>query len=308
VWAIVFSYALHPFINAQRKLLSNKLLTNIMCLSCSVTRCFVIIVLCVTALPARADFDELYKLEMGRAVVDFDSKISVNSRDDSINKELDFEDTAGFDSQLRIGVVKGSWRMADRHRLSLLYAPIKRATELTTSKDIEIDGNIIRAGASLGTSVKTHVFDIEYLYSYYKRPNLELAVSAGIYWMNSLTEFTASGQVVIEGSGQEEFRSDYQANQRLVAPLPLLGLSASYAITPQWIAHAYARYLDVTISDIEGRILSFNLKTEYYFTDHVALGAAYTVFDLSVRHNGVVFFNSLSYEYSGLQAYLALKY
>jgi hypothetical protein len=274
----------------------------------SVFHYFVVIILCVIALPARADFDELYKLEMGRVVVDFDSKIRINSRDDSIYKEIDFEDTAGLDSQLRTGVVKGSWRMADRHRLSLLYSPIKRTSEFTTGNDIEIDGNIIRAGASLGTSVKTHVFDIEYLYSYYKRPNLELAVSAGIYWMNSVTEFTTSGQVIIEGSEQEEFRSDYQANQRLIAPLPLLGLGASYAITPQWITHANARYLDVTISDIEGRILSFNFKTEYYFTDHVALGAAYKAFDLSVRHNGVVFYNSLSYEYSGLQAYLALKY
>lgn len=277
-------------------------------IDCPRGRFLALIILCITVLPAQADFDEIYRLDIGGSVVDFDSKIRINSQDDSIDKEIDFEDGLGFDSQLRIGFVKGSWRMANRHRLSLLYVPIKRTTEKTTSNDIEIGGDIIRAGASVGSSAKTHVFDIEYLYSFYKRPNLELGVSAGIYWMNTLTEVTASGQVILEGSDQEEFRTDFQANQRLIAPLPLLGLSASYAITPQWLAHAYARYFDVTISDIEGRIVSFNIKTEYYFTSHFALGAALTSFDVDVKHNGVVFINTLGYDYSGLQAYLALKY
>jgi hypothetical protein len=32
------------------------------------------------------------------------------------------------------------------------------------------------------------------------------------------------------------------------------------------------------------------------------------VFNLSVRHNGVVFINTVSYEYSGAQLYLTYKY
>ena len=279
-----------------------------MCLSRPVISMLTMLVLCLAVLPVRADFDERYRLDVGASVVDFDSKVRINSRDDSVDKEIDFEDDVGFDSQLRLGILKGAWRAADRHRLSLLYVPILRTTDYTTSNDIEVEGNIIRAGAYVGTSVKTHVFDIEYIYSYYKRPNLELGISAGIYWMNSVVELTAAGEVRIEGSEQDEFYTDFQANQRLIAPLPLLGLSASYEINPRWLAHAYARYLDVTISDIEGRILSLNLKTEYFFTDHVALGAGYAVFDLSVRHNGVVFYNELKYSYTGLQAYLALKY
>lgn len=271
------------------------------------TRRLLIVFLCVIASPVKAEFDEIYRLDIGATIVDFDSKVGINSRDDSINKEIDFEDI-GFDSQVQLATVKGTWRMADRHRLSLLYSQINRATEVTTKNDIVVDGNIIRAGAYVSASVKTHVFDIEYLYSYYKRPNLELGVSAGIYWMNSLTELSAGGEVRIEGENQDEFRNDVAANQRLIAPLPLLGLSASYEINPQWIAHAYARYLDVTINDIEGRILSLTLKTEYFFTDHLALGGAITSFDVNVKQNGVVFINTLGYQYSGLQAYLVLKY
>jgi len=279
-----------------------------MCLIRPVIRRFIIVLLYVIAWPVQAEFDEIYRLDIGGNIVDFDSKISINSRDGSIDKEIDFEDDIGFDSQLRLGVVKGTWRMADRHRLSLLYTQIKRASDVTSSNDIEVDGAIIRAGAYVGASVKTHVFDIEYLYSYYKRPDLELGVSAGIYWMNSLTEITASGEVRLEGGDQDVLRSDFESYQRLVAPLPLLGLSASYEIKPQWLAHAYARYLDVAINDIDGRILSLIVKTEYFFTEHVALGASYASFDVSVTQDGVVFINSLQYSYNGLQAYLAFRY
>ena len=277
-------------------------------LDCHSSRFFALIILCITALPLQADFDETYRLDVGGSIVSFDSKIRINSRDDSIDKEIDFEDTLGFDSDMRIGFVKGSWRMGNRHRLSLLYMPIRRTSEVTTTKDFEVNGNIIKSGAYVGASFKTRVFDIEYIYSYYKRPNLELGISAGIYWMNSLSELNASGNVILEGSVTEEFRSDYKTNQRLLAPLPLFGLSASYEINPQWLVHANARYFDITISDIEGRIISFNLKTEYFFTNHLALGASLTSFAVNVNHSGVVFLNTLQYEYDGLQAYLVLKY
>jgi hypothetical protein len=126
--------------------------------------------------------------------------------------------------------------------------------------------------------------------------------------MNSLAELSAAGEIQFEGSDQPEFRSDYEANQRLIAPLPLIGFTGSYEFNPQWKVHATARYLDVTISDIDGRVLNLNLSTEYYFSKHIGAGLALALFDVSVRQNGVVFINTLTYEYSGLQAYVAMRY
>ena len=271
-------------------------------------RCVVLLIIYSVITPLQADFDERYRLTIGGSVNDFDSKLSINSRDDSVDKEIDFEDRLGMDTTVRLGWVRGSWRMAERHRLALLYMPIKRTSQLTTQKDIDIAGNIIKSGAFIGTEVNTHTFDIEYIYSFYKKPDLEIGITAGIYWMNSLAEITAAGEIIIEGSDQAEFRADYQANQRLVAPLPLIGVKAAYAINQQWHARASARYLGVTIGDIEGRILNLNLSTEYYLNNHLGLGAALTSFDVSVQQNGVVFINALSYQYNAVQLYLVLHY
>ncbi len=271
-------------------------------------RLFIFLYICIATTPVLADLDETYKLTVGASVSDYDTKVRINSRDDSIDNEIDLEDVLGFDSEVRLGWLKGTWRLADRHRLNLLFLPFRRSSEKTTTRDIDIGGNIISSGASIGASAKTNVFDIEYDYSFYKRPDIELAITAGFYWMNILTEITAAGQVTINGSDQSEFRRDYQANQRIIAPLPLLGLSVDYEIVPQWRVRAAARYFDITVNDVEGRILSLNLETEYYFTKHVGAGASITSFDLTVRQDGVVFFNTLTYQYNGLQAFLVLKY
>ena len=271
-------------------------------------RSVVLLMVCSVMTPLQAAFDERYRLTIGGSVNDFDSKLSINSRDGSVDKEIDFEDRLGMDTTLRLGWVRGSWRMAERHRLTLLYMPIKRTSNLTTQNDIDVSGNIIKAGASIATEVNTHTFDIEYIYSFYKKPDLEIGITGGIYWMNSLAEISAAGEVVIEGSDQPEFRTDYESSQRLVAPLPLIGIKAAYEINQQWHARASARYLDVTIGDIEGRILNLNLSTEYYLNNHLGLGAGLTSFDVSVQQNGVVFINALTYRYNAVQLYLVLKY
>ncbi len=271
-------------------------------------RSVVLFVACGVTMPLQAAFDERYELTIGRSVTDFDTKIRINSRDDSIDNEIDFEDVLGFDTTVQLGWVRGSWRMADRHRLSLLYMPIKRTSRLATQKEIDVGGNIIKPGAFVEIDVNTQTFDIEYIYSFFKTPEWEVGITGGIYWMNSFVELSAAGEVILEGSDQVEFRTDHQANQRVIAPLPLIGVKAAYEFNQHWRARASARYLDVTIGDIEGRILNLNLIAEYYFNNNLGLGASLTTFEVSVRQNGVVFINDLTYQYNAVQAYLVLRY
>lgn len=268
----------------------------------------VLVVLCIAVSPARAGFDETYKLTVGGLITDFETSLRINSRDNSIDEKIKLEDDLGFDSTVQSAWIRGFWRMAPRHRLSLLYTRFSRSSEAISTTDIEVDGNIIEAGAFVSSSSKTHLFDIEYTYSFYKRPNIELGISAGLYWMNSVFELAAAGEVIFEGETQPEFRGDYQADQRLIAPLPLIGLTLDYEFNEKWRLNAGARFFDVTISDIDGYIFSSSLGAEYYFTNHVGLGAALAWFDLSVKYNGVVLINTLEYEYAGAQVYLSLKY
>ena len=258
--------------------------------------------------PALSAFDETYNLALGTSINEFDTDLRINSRDGSIDKEIDLEDTLGFDQQVQLTWARGDWQIAGNHRLSLTYTLINRSTDLTSQKDINIEGNTILAGANLSSSVKTHVFDIEYIYSFYKRSDIELGVTAGIYWMNSLAEVSGSGNVIVEGDDQEKFISDFSSNQRLVAPLPLIGLTADYAFNDRWILRGTARYFAITINDIDGYLLNVNVAAEYLFNKHLGAGISASSFDVRVDHRGIVTQNTLNYKYNGVLGFIFIKY
>ena len=213
------AYTEKPTIQAKNLLIRNRKIYTKQLLA--------LFVLLLTTNTAWSDINYRYRASMGYSVQLFDTDIIVRSQDESINKEIDLENDLGFDTNVQSGWLRGVYRMANRHRLSLTYTPLRRKASAVSQKDINIEDNIIKAGASIETSNRTDIFDIEYLYSFYKRPNTELSVSGGLYWMYYKFEFKAAGEIVFGGSGEEQIRINYETDLRLNAPLPLLGLSQS---------------------------------------------------------------------------------
>lgn len=267
-----------------------------------------LLVLLLTTTPVWSDIDYRYRASMGYSIQAFDTDIIVRSQDESINKEIDLEDDLGFDTNVRAAWLRGVYRMADRHRLSLTYTPLRRTASAVSQRDINIEDNIIKAGTSIETSVRTDIFDIEYLYSFYKRRNIEASISGGLYWLYYKFELKAAGEIVLGGTEEEEIRASYETDLRLNAPLPLLGLSGTYEVNPRWNLHAAARYFYVAINDIEGQLISAGLGTDYNFTKHWGIGLSLSAFSLDVKKDGIVFNSSLSYKFDGAQLYVVYTY
>ena len=272
------------------------------------TKFIVLAVLTFAVSQAGADLDETYRISLGVSVTTFDTDATLDSRNDEIQEEIDFEDDLGFNSEVRAGWLRGFWRFAQNHRLRLTYTPIRRSAGAVAKRDLEVGDYIIKSGASIQSNFKSDIFDIEYIYSLFNRPNLEIDISAGLYWLKNSSEITAAGDVAIEGSDETEFRSAFKTKQTVHAPLPLFGLAASYEVTPRWRIHGGARYMDASIDNISGRIISAGLGANYYFTNHFGIGISVTNFDLKVDRTGVVFKNSLAWSHQGAQIYLITKF
>jgi hypothetical protein len=258
--------------------------------------------------PAWADLDETYRISLGVSVTTFDTNATLDSRNDEIQEEIDFEDDLGFTNEVRSGWLRGFWRFAKNHRLRLTYTPIRRSAGAVANRDLEVGDYIIKSGASIQSNFKSDIFDIEYIYSLFNRPNLEFDISTGLYWLRNQSEITAAGDVAVDGSDETEFRSAFKTKQTVHAPLPLFGLAASYEVTPGWRIHGGARYMEVSIDNISGRIISAGVGTNYYFTKHFGVGISMSTFDLKVDRSGVVFRNSLAWSHQGGQIYLVTKF
>jgi hypothetical protein len=185
--------------------------------------------------------------------------------------------------------------------------PYRRSSTITAKRDLDVGDNIITAGSKVDTMVRSNVYDFDYLYSFYKTPKWEHAASVGVYWISNKTEIQAVG-AIIDSEGDVIEVDDFETKQNFIAPLPLIGYSGSYELNSRVRFHVSARYLEVEINDIAGRLISLSGRGEYYFTRHIGAGLAIDYFDLDAVAEGIVFDNQVGIEHLGARAYLAFRW
>ncbi|MCP3688857.1 MAG: hypothetical protein GY784_10625 [Gammaproteobacteria bacterium] len=240
------------------------------------------------SMPAVADVSDKYSLSVGTSLITFDSYVTLDSHDNSVNEEIDLEDDLGLDSNLQVLWLSGVWRLTGRHRVRATYMPLRRSADETLMSDIDVGDHTIKAGAFVDASFVTEIIDIEYLYSFHKTPEWETSVGVGLYGVRNRTEIIAEGVIIDDIDGSEKYRRNFQTTQSFSVPMPLIGLSTSYELNSNIRFHGSARYLDVEVNGIAGHITSLNLRTDYFFSDHVGAGFSLTSFDLTVNRSGVV--------------------
>jgi len=214
-----------------------------------------------------------------------------------------------LDEQSNFGWIGGYWRFANRHRIGLSYLPFERSAGHTLDTDIKINDEIVRVGASVKTEFKNSVYDISYMYSVYQSPDLEIALTGGIYFMRIEFDLKAAGIIApVDGSNPGSFQADYSNTVKLNAPLPLFGFKLQYQITPRWNLNLGARYLSVEIGDFDGSVTTLSLGTDYFFSDKFGVGASLGGFDSEVKEDQTDFDKELALAYKGLQIYLVYRY
>jgi len=258
--------------------------------------------------PVLADDKDLLKLTIGVNLQNMNTEVNIGSSNGGNNGQIDLEDDLGLASDVRAFWISGMYRVGDNHRLNLIYFPVDRTSVRQLNKDIVVDNTTIKAGALVTWKSGIDILDLDYTYSAYKNPNLEIGLTVGVYWMFSNVDVLAAGEVIAAGDNIPVFKIDFRSEQNLSAPLPLFGVRADYKISNSWRIQGAVRYFGVTVNDFEGEILSVGFGAEYYFTPNWALGASLAAFSLDVEVSGVVLTNSLGWSDKGLQLYGVYRY
>ena len=258
--------------------------------------------------PVYADLDELFRLRVGGLISQFDTNVRFSSRDGSIDTGVDLEDDVGYEPEVSAGFLRGWYRVGDKHRIALTYVPVSRTSFIVSDEDIEIGDDIIKAGAGMAWNTQNRLLDVSYIYSIYHRPNIELGLTAGVYWLRNETEVLIAGEVQSPNEPAPVFRVDYKNSFKLHAPLPILGVTGEYEIAPSWRVNAELRYFSVTINQYDGRVFNAAIGTDYYFTKSFGVGLSLNSFSLEVDVESIVLNGALKWGYNGAQAYVVYKY
>lgn len=247
--------------------------------------------------------NDRFTLAAGSSITKFNSQIIINGDVQDNNTKVDLEDDLGQKENVDFLALKAYWRFADRHRISLEFNPFSRDNHNTLDKNFDFEDNSIQAGASISTESNFAIYDINYIYSFYQTPDMEIGVSGGIYWMDLEFEISASGFIEDE-NGVVTFDDSFKDNVSADVPLPLVGFYFDYQLAEHWELHSAARYFQANIDNYEGSITSLLVAIDYNIWKALSIGLSVARFELDVETDESNFRGEFNWEYSGAQFYL----
>jgi hypothetical protein len=210
---------------------------------------------------------ERFKLWGGAGISAFDTQVNARVGGSLFGVSIDLEDDLGLEETLPTYGVGGEWRFKPRQRLRATFGEFSRSAISVLDEEIEIDDEVFPIGAEVDSRFKISLASIDYLYSLLKRPDFELSASGGIYWTTLSFSIEAEGQ-----AGSAVGDGEYSSNGE--GPLPAVGFRATYSIDRRWSLFAGFKAFFISVSEVEGQLLSLDLGTEYFFTRHVGIGGS----------------------------------
>ena len=219
-----------------------------------------------------------------------------------VGTSVDFTQTLGGDTSTDAVRIDSLYRFNERHAVGFSWYRVGLSGEKALNQTIQINDQIINAGATTQTGLSFNTYRLLYNYSFYRNDKVELAFSPGLYVLK--TNFNFAGQGTINNNpGQVAV-----INEQVSIPLPSIGLVVNYNISPKFQFQSRYDYFYLSIGQYTGQMFEFYAGLEYRLHEHFALGAAYDRLSAGLKGSGSQGFNvdfgyNLAYFYATLYAF-----
>jgi len=239
-------------------------------------------------------FPDTFMLKLGSySIGDSSTNLIVNPEGDT-GTEIDFQRELNGESKDSAARIDARYRFNDKHSINFTAFGINRSGSSTLTLNLKVGDNEYSVGETVNTDLDYTLYKLGYGYSFYHSPEVELTLIAGVH-------VTGYDLLVTDSAGQNITSSD------VTVPLPMLGLSMKYEITPRWSVFYIAEAFTVRIEDtFSGNLLNYELSTEYRLLKNFSIGAGIVRFSIDVdvdasnwqggitdSHRGVTVFGSL---------------
>jgi len=198
----------------------------------------------------------------------------------NLSRDLGLEES---DGSYRID---GYYRFGERHRLDFAWYRVDRTGSATISDGFEWDGQEYFAGWTIGSRASNETVKVNYLYSLYRSPEVELGLGAGLHMtrISSGLKVTSFGNILPPNPG--DYATEHTLN--FSAPLPVVGVIVGYQIAPRWKALWSYDAFYLQYGGIRGDFSDANLVIEYQAFRHFGIGAGFNrvQFDLEGEDEG----------------------
>ena len=255
-------------------------------------------------------FDYPFRVFVGGFWPEVDSKLAINSEDRDLGAAIDIEKFLGVEGSKGVAWGGVAWNFARRHSVELEYFSLERSGSEsdTFSPPIEVGDFYIENG-SIDTFYNTSVGRLTYGFSMIRNDRTDLQFKAGLHLADLEAGVRLAGQICgpttipTEPPGCPGAQSETAASD-VTAPLPHIGASLTYVMTPNWVLNVQAMGFAVEIDSIEGTITEFTTDIAWQPFEHFGFGAGFRYFKTSVEGREPSFNGKFDFEYLGPTLYV----
>ena len=211
-------------------------------------------------------FVQRFKVSAGLFVPVNNTNIQVSlTGSTSGGTEIDFEDDLGFDKVTPTVLMDFQWRASRRSRFDFSSYLVNRKSTHTLDKDIIFGEDTFKVNSTIHSSFKTGIYRISYGYALISKPKFEAGLLVGLHIVGAKTDISFKG---------DNLNVAASTDFNVTAPLPDFGIWGGYEFSNRFAMNAEADYLSLTVNDISGKILAYNIVFIYRILDplHVAVG------------------------------------
>lgn len=212
---------------------------------------------------------EQFSVNLGGFLTTLNNDISIKGTGMGLGVVVNLEEALGLDvSQFVIrGNMEYHFGSRDRSAVRMGYFGFFRNSGKVLDTDITIGDTYYPAGTEISTGSNKQIISAIYDYNFYKDDRIRLGASVGMYILPST--FSVSAENAFEESAN------------IIAPLPVIGLSSAFFITPKLLIKQNIDVFYFKSPDVKGGISDVNIWLEYTPFKHFGFGLGYNAFSFN---------------------------
>lgn len=239
---------------------------------------------------------ETFSITAGGFFSGLNNEIIVGSEQLGLGVFVNIEDALGLETSSFVfrSDMNYYFGKQNRHGINLGYFGFLRNATKVLESELTIGDNVYPIGTTINSKFNYQIIKLEYDYSYFIDQRIRLGASFGFFVMP--INFSARA-----------FSSD-ATKAKFIAPLPVIGLNAAYAISPKLSIKQSIHLFYLKVAGYTGSINDINVCVEYNPWNHFGFGLGYNYYHLGISSESddstfLKFEGEVNSEHTGLMMY-----
>lgn len=191
---------------------------------------------------------------------------------------VDMEGTLGLPENDTIPIIYGYYRPTPKHGFGFSYFQVRRDGNLAVIDknfdDLNVTGNV-------SMEDRTSFYYLSYNHTAFEDDRAFVFLSFGLYGLDLEYNLAATGTITFRDIPIASGEYDETINK--LAPLPLLGVDAWFALTPKLAIGAKASLVGGSYEEVSALVIQSKIRARYSLSERFALNMGLNYLDADIR-------------------------